>query len=84
MFLKCSWLILSKIWIFIRALNISTYYFLFSWKETVNCSYKIRYKRYLELICRYLLYDMCIELTCMKSLYEEIIYVYEKAHVMVM
>ena len=48
-----------------------------------NCSYKLKYERYLKLICRYLLDDMYIKLTRMRITYEEIIYVYEKTYVIV-
>ena len=48
-----------------------------------NCSYKLRYERCIELICRCLSDDMYTELTHMKISYGEIIYVYEKAYVMV-
>jgi len=46
-----------------------------------GCSYKLSYKKYLELICKCLSQDMYTELICMKILYREITYVYEKAHV---
>jgi hypothetical protein len=48
-----------------------------------SCSHKLRYKEYLELICRYLSYDMFIELDRMIISYGEITYIYGKAHMMV-
>ena len=48
-----------------------------------NCSYKLRYKGYLELICKCLSQDMYTKLTCMKITYGDITYVYEKTHVTV-
>jgi len=36
-----------------------------------SSSYKLRYKIYLKLICKYLLYDMYIELTRKKITYME-------------
>ena len=48
-----------------------------------NCSHKLRYKRYLELICKRLSNDMNTELTSMRISYEKIIYVYKKAHITV-
>ena len=44
-------------------------------------SHKLGYEEYLELIYRCLLNDMFIELTCIRILYVEITYIYEKTHV---
>ena len=46
-------------------------------------SYKLRYERYLKLICRCLLDNIYTELTYKRILYGEITYVYEKTHVIV-
>jgi hypothetical protein len=48
-----------------------------------NLSYKLRYKGYLELICRCLSKDMHTKLTCIRISYGEITYVYGKAHMTV-
>jgi len=48
-----------------------------------RCSYKLRYKGYLELICRCLSEDMYTELFHMRIPYREITYVFRKVHVTV-
>jgi hypothetical protein len=45
-----------------------------------SCSHKLRYEKYLELICRCLSDYIYTELTRMRIPYGEIIRVYEKAH----
>lgn len=51
--------------------------------EKNNCFYKLRYKEFLELICKCLSNDKYIELTLKKILYKNIIYVYKKAHIII-
>jgi hypothetical protein len=57
--------------ILIRAVETNTYYFIFFMKRS-SYSYKLGYEEYLKLICRYLLDDMYIELSCMKIPYKKI------------
>ena len=51
--------------------------------KRINCSYKLRYEEYLELICKCLSDGIHIELTRMRISYKKIICVYEKTHMMV-
>jgi hypothetical protein len=45
-------------------------------------SYMMRYKGYLELVCRYLSVDMHTKLTCIRIQYGEIIHIYGKIHML--
>jgi len=63
----------------LRLIHIMFFFFLLN--EVVV--HKLRYKRYLELICRCLSDFMLNELTRIRIVYGDIIYVYEKAHVTV-
>ena len=48
-----------------------------------NYSHKLRYKGYLELICKCLSQNMYTELTCMRIPYGKITYIYGKTHLTV-
>jgi hypothetical protein len=48
-----------------------------------NFSYKLKYERYLKLICRCLSGDIYTELTYKRISYREVTYVYGKAHMIV-
>jgi hypothetical protein len=79
---KCSWSMFYWDCILISVVQIVTYY-VHSFVKWSSCSYKMKYKGYLELIYRCLLNVMYSELTGKRISYEEITYVYEKAHVIV-
>jgi hypothetical protein len=79
---KCSSSMLYSDWILIRIIETNTYYVLSLIKE-VSCFHKLRYERYVELIFKCLLDDMYTELIRMRISYEEITYVYKKAHMMI-
>jgi hypothetical protein len=68
--------------ILIRTIKIDTYYVLFFMIGN-NCSHKLRYEGYLELICRCLSDNMFTELSRMRTPYGEITCVYGKTHMTV-
>jgi len=68
----------------IRAIKTGTYYVYFFMKGSNHYSHKLRYERYIKLICMYLSDDMYINLIRKKIPFGELTNVYGNVHVIVM